>query len=62
MYDETYQYSIAIFYKCRKYGGTLLKYSLDIKIPDCGRATVSWNKPCGDPITPRNGLYVDIPF
>lgn len=43
-----------IKYRCKKYGGALINYELDIEIPNCeGTVKVFWKKICGNPLIYR---------
>jgi hypothetical protein len=55
-------YLIEVNYRCDSYGGVLILYTLNINIPECGVATITWRKLCGNPYTERAGFTVEMSY
>jgi len=41
---------VKIVYLCKKYGGSLITYKLEMIIKGCGKSYVTWAKLCGNPL------------
>ncbi|EGR27862.1 hypothetical protein IMG5_187670 [Ichthyophthirius multifiliis] len=59
-------YSIRINYKCKNYGGKLIRYNFTIKgnFKECEnqKTTIYWDRICGDPRQNRKGLIMEYDF
>lgn len=49
-----------VIYHCTPLGGSLITYRLSMSIPSCGTAYVQYSKLCGNPLSPRKGLEIDM--
>lgn len=48
--------------RCKEYGGALVNYQIEISVPECGLTTIFWKKVCGNPLIPREGLFMDVEY